>query len=79
MSSVDDDLRRMAELEALAEKAYDEMYETRSPAGPYSELKDLFALAIGAAERAGQPDEVARLTRRLDHCRQVYRKQFSSF
>jgi hypothetical protein len=79
MSSVDDDLRRMAELEALAEKAYDEMYETRSPTGPYSELKDLFALAIGAAERAGRPDEVARLTRRLDHCRQVYRKQFSGF
>jgi hypothetical protein len=79
MSSADDDVRRMAELEALAEKAYDEMYETRSPAGPYSELKDLFALAIGAAERAGRPDEVARLTRRLDHCRQVYRKQFSSF
>jgi hypothetical protein len=79
MSSHDEELRRMAELEALAEKAYDEMYDTRSPAGPYSELKDLFALAIGAAERAGRPDEVARLTRRLDHCRQVYRKQFSSF
>jgi hypothetical protein len=77
MTDPDEDLRRMAELEALAEKAYDEMYETRSPAGPYSELKELFALAIGAAERAGRPDEVARLSRRLDHCRQVYRKQFS--
>ena len=47
--------------------------------GSYSELKDLFALAIGAAERAGRPDEAARLTRRLDHCREVYRKQFSGF
>jgi hypothetical protein len=79
MTDPDEDLRRMAELEALAEKAYDEMYETRSPAGPYSDLKELFALAIGAAERAGRPDEVARLSRRLDHCRQVYRKQFSGF
>ena len=79
MASADDELRRMAELEALAEKAYDEMYETRFPAGLYSELKDLFALAIGAAERAGRPDEVARLNRRLDHCREVYRKQFSGF
>jgi hypothetical protein len=79
MTSADEELRRMAELEALAEKAYDEMYETRSPAGPYSDLKDLFALAIGAAERAGRPDEAARLSRRLDHCRQVYRKQFSGF
>jgi hypothetical protein len=79
MTSADEDLRRMAELEALAEKAYDEMYETRFPAGLYSELKDFFALAIGAAERAGRPDEVARLSRRLDHCRQVYRKQFSGF
>jgi hypothetical protein len=79
MSSADEDLRRMAELEALAEKAYDEMYETRFPAGLYSELKECFALAIGAAERAGRPDEAARLTRRLDHCREVYRKQFSGF
>jgi hypothetical protein len=77
MASADEELRRMAELEALAEKAYDEMYETRFPAGLYSELKDLFALAIGAAERAGRPDEVARLTKRLDHCDAVYRKHFS--
>jgi len=79
MASADEELRRMTELEALAEKAYDEMYETRFPAGLYSELKELFALAIGAAERAGRPDEAARLTKRLDHCREVYRKQFSGF
>jgi hypothetical protein len=79
MAGADEELRRMAELEALAEKAYDEMYETRYPAGLYSDLKDYFALAIGAAERAGRPDEAARLTRRLDHCRQVYRKQFTGF
>lgn len=79
MSVPDDELRRMAEFEALAEKAYDEMYETRYPAGLYGDLKDFFALAIGAAERAGRPEEAARLTRRLDHCRQVYRKHFSGF
>jgi len=43
MATVDDELRRMAELEALAEKAYDEMYETRFPAGLYAEVKDLFS------------------------------------
>jgi len=79
MASADEELRRMAELEALAEKAYDEMYETRYPTGLYSDLKEFFALAIGAAERAGRPDEVERLTQRLDHCREVYRKHFSGF
>jgi hypothetical protein len=74
-----DEARHMAELEALAEKAYDEMYETRYPAGPYSDMKDLFIAAIGAARRAGLEDEAARLMKRLDHCREVYRKQFSSF
>lgn len=78
MATPDDELRRMAELEALAEKAYDDMYETRFPAGLYSDLKDFSALAIGAAQRAGRSDEAARLTRRLEHCREVYRKHFSS-
>jgi hypothetical protein len=76
MTTPDDELRRMAEYEALAEKAYDEMYQTRYPMGLYSDLKDFFALAIGAAERAGRPDEVARLARRRDHCGEVYRKHF---
>ncbi len=79
LPTADDELRRMAEFEARAEKAYDEMYETRFPAGPYADVKDFFALAIGAAERAGRPDEVERLNRRLDHCRTVYRKHFSGF
>ena len=68
----------VARYEALAEAAYDEMYETRSPTGPYSDLKDFFALAIGAAERAGLPDEAKRLNARLEHCKQVYRSQFSN-
>jgi hypothetical protein len=77
MATPDDELRSMAEFEALAEKAYDEMYETRYPIGLYSDLKGFFALAIAAAERAGRPDEAARLTRRRDHCREVYRKHFN--
>lgn len=75
----DQELRKMAEYEALAEQAYDEMYKTLRPIGPYSDFKDFFALAISAAERAGRPDEAVRLTRRRDHCREVYRKQFSDF
>jgi hypothetical protein len=73
----EDVLATIARLEALAEKAYDEMYETRSPHGPYSELKDRLAEAIGIAERAGLEAETKRLTARLAHCRAVYRSQFS--
>lgn len=74
-----DPLRHVAELAARAEQAYEAMYDSRSPAAHYSDLKDHFAAAIGAAERAGLRDEVARLRRRLDHCRQVYRRQFAGF
>jgi hypothetical protein len=79
MTTEDDELRLMTEYEASAEKAYDEMYHTRYPIGCYSELKDLFADAIGAARRAGRPDEAERLSKRLDHCKEVYRRQFSQF
>ncbi len=72
-----DELRSMAEFEARAEKAYDEMYETRFPTGLFGDVKDFFALAIASAERAGRLDEVERLTKRLDHCCEVYRKHFS--
>ena len=71
--------QEVARYEALAEAAYSEMYETRSPAGSFSELKECFAMAIGAAERAGLHDEAKRLKARLDHCRKVYRSQFSGF
>ena len=65
-------------MEALAEKAYDEMYEARSPAGSYSDLKDYFAEAIGVAERAGLTADAERLRKRLAHCKAVYRSQFTS-
>jgi hypothetical protein len=69
----------VAKYEALADKAYGDMYDSRTPAACYSDLKDYFASAIGAAERAGLHDEAARLDAKLEHCRQVYRSQFSSF
>jgi hypothetical protein len=69
----------VARYEALAEAAYSEMYETRSPAGSYSDMKDYFAMAIAAAERAGLPDEAKRLNARLESCKKVYRSQFSQF
>jgi len=78
--SPDQTLRKqLAEYEALAEKAYDDMYESRSPAACYSDFKDYFASAIAAAQQAGMKEEAERLTKRLDHCRQVYRAQFSTF
>jgi hypothetical protein len=70
---------QVARLEALAERAYDEMYETRYPVGLYSYLKDYFSEAIGVAERAGLTDDAERLRKRLDHCKKVYRSQFANF
>ena len=80
MPSSDEERRReVAKFEALAETAYNEMYDSRAPTGCYSDLKDYFAMAIGAAERAGLHDDAKRLSARLDHCRNVYRSQFSGF
>lgn len=64
------------ELEALGEKAYDEMYDGRV-AGRWSDIKEYFAAAIGLAEREGLSDEADRLRKRLDHIRKVVRSQFS--
>ena len=80
MAASDEDSRKeVAKFEALAETAYDEMYDSRAPAGCYSNLKDYFAIAIGLAERAGLHDDAKRLSARLDHCKKVYRSQFSGF
>jgi hypothetical protein len=79
MASDEDGRKEVAKYEALAEAAYDEMYDARAPAARYSDLKDYFAIAIGLAERAGLHDEAKRLSARLDHCKNVYRSQFSGF
>jgi len=70
-------LASITRLEAVAEKVYDEMHETSSTAGLYSEIKDCLTEAIGIAERAGLDAEAKRLTARLEHYRAVYRSQFS--
>jgi hypothetical protein len=70
-------LAEIAACEALAEKSYDQMYDSRYPVAEYSDLKDHFADAIGLARRAGLTDEVERLSKRLEHCKAVYRSQFS--
>jgi hypothetical protein len=75
----EDDRKEVAKFEALAETAYNEMYDARSPAACYSNLKDYFAIAIGLAKRAGLHDDAERLSARLDHCKKVYRSQFSGF
>jgi pyruvate carboxylase len=80
MAASDEDNRKeVAKFEALAETAYNEMYDSRTPAGCYSNLKDYFAIAIGLAERAGLYDDAKRLSARLDHCKKVYRSQFAGF
>jgi hypothetical protein len=65
------------QLERRGEEIYDEMYETTSPRGYLSEIKECFAAAIAAAERGGLSDEAQRLQARLDHIVTVYRRQFS--
>jgi hypothetical protein len=70
--------RHVARLDALAEKYYDEMYETHSLTGCYADMKDCFTEAISVAEMAGLSTDAERLRKRLDHCKEVYRKHFLS-
>jgi hypothetical protein len=64
------------EFEALAEQAYDEMYEGRVN-GRWSDIKEYLGMAISSAEREGLNEEAKRLQKRLDHIRAVVRSQFS--
>jgi hypothetical protein len=69
---------RLRKLRALGEKYYDQMYETRlSPTGLYSSTKEAFYDAISAANELGMKEEVAELSKRLDHIKAVFRSQFS--
>ena len=64
------------EFEALAEQAYDDMYEGRVN-GRWSDIKEYLTMAINSAEREGLRDEAERLSKRLEHIRKVVRSQFS--
>ena len=68
---------RLKELEALAEAAYDEMYDSIYPTGCYSRAKEAFYDAIALAARLGRQKDVKRLERRLQHVKQVFRNQFA--
>jgi hypothetical protein len=68
---------RYKQLERRGEEIYDEMYETSSPRGYLSEIKECFAAAIAAAAGDGLSAEAARLQARLDHIVTVHRRQFS--
>lgn len=66
-------MRRCAE---FGENAYSEMYETRSPAGSYSDAKDSFAEAARLAAELELPQEELAFRKRLDHIKNVFRSQF---
>ena len=71
---------RLAELKALGERRYDEMYEAHSDRevdSCYRDAKDCFDDAIGLATKLGLAEEAEALGKRLWHIKQVYRSQFS--
>ncbi len=68
---------RLKELEALAEAAYEEMYDSRYPTGCYSRAKEAFYDAIALADRLGRREDVKRLEKRLQHVKDVFRHQFT--
>ena len=74
-----DDFDDIRALEALAEKAYDAMYEAHSPGAAgacYSDTKEYFHDAIGIARRLKAIEVVTRLEARLAHVKAVFRSQF---
>ena len=68
----------MVRLEALAEAAYDAMYEAKlvGARDRYEEARLYFDRAIEAARRARLPQEAARLTRRRNQVARIYNSQF---
>jgi hypothetical protein len=68
----------MVRLEAMAEAAYDAMYEARLAGAKhrFEEARLNFDRAIEAARRARLPQEAARLTRRRDQVVRIYNSQF---
>lgn len=74
------DLEQLAHLKAMAEKAYDDMYEARSSSAAtaaYSDAKECFTDAIGLARQLELKEEVEALEKRLAHIKAVFRSQFT--
>jgi hypothetical protein len=77
-SERDHKLNGLRKCQALGEKYYDQMYETRlGTTGLYSSAKDAFRDAISEAEGLGLMDEARALEKRLEHIKAVFRSQFS--
>jgi gluconate kinase len=73
------DEQRLAWLEALAEAAYDKMYDATNgteAAARYSDAKEALSDAIGLAHRLGHAKVATRLEARLVHIKAVFRSQF---
>jgi hypothetical protein len=68
---------QLNKLEAMAEAAYDEMYDSRRPGACYSDAKEALYSAIELAERLGRKKDVKRLQKRLQHIKDVFRHQFT--
>jgi hypothetical protein len=68
----------MVRMEALAEAAYDAMYEARLHGARdcYDKARFHYDRAVEAAQRAGLFEEASRLKRRRDHVARVYNSQF---
>jgi hypothetical protein len=76
----DEELKRnrLRQLNALGEKYYDQMYESRHGAnGCYSSAKDALYDAIGLANELGMKEEAEALSKRLAHIKAVFRSQFT--
>lgn len=75
-------LKHLKNLEAAAEKDYDDLYEARSDYDAtvcYSGAKEAFYSAISIARELRLENEVERLTQRLEHIKAVFRSQFSDW
>lgn len=69
---------RLRKWQAMGEKYYDQLYEARGGhTGLYSDTKEAFYDAISLANELGMKEEAARLSKRLDHIKAVFRSQFS--
>ncbi|MBZ5533560.1 MAG: hypothetical protein LAO20_19190 [Acidobacteriia bacterium] len=80
MERTDRDLKlaRLRKCQALGEKYYDQMYETRfGTTGLYSSAKEAFYDAISTANELGLANEARTLEARLANIKGVFRSQFS--
>lgn len=75
MADTREDISR---LEALAEEAYEAMYDARPPQAKayYEDAMLHLGLALAVAERTDDLAAFERLTLRRDHIRNVYEHQF---